>query len=438
MYNLFAASIALFAGLMMTRVFKFLHINLPDVTAFLIAGVLIGPFCLGQLGIQGLGFRSSAELDRVEFISSIALGFIAFDIGNEFRLSQLRRNGRAATVIGILQAISATLFVDIAMIALHLILGDGLLPIPAAITLGAIATATAPAATLMVVRQYKAHGPLTDLLLPIVALDDAVGLVVFAISFGIAQSLNGGSVNTLYIILEPAAEILCSLLLGSLMGILLTRLEKLFFSNTNRLSLTISFVIMTIALSSLRIPAGKSGINISFSSLLVCMVLGTVFCNMSEYSVDIMNRSSKWTAPVYAEFFILSGAQLDLSVLKYRHVLLTGAVYIIARCLGKYLGAGFSSAATHCEPTVRKYLGITLFPQAGVALGMVITAQQLGEATGSLIRNIVLFGVLVYELSGPMLTHMALRKAGEIGEAESDTANRTRFEKKQKINKRAG
>jgi len=436
MYSLFAAAIALFAGLMMTRVFKYLHINLPDVTAFLIAGVLVGPFGLGHLGIEGLGFTSSVELDRVEFLSTMALGFIAFDIGNEFRMSQLRQNGKAATVIGIIQALAAALLVDIAMLVLHLILGPELFPLPAAITLGAIATATAPAATLMVVRQYKAHGPLTDLLLPIVALDDAVGLVVFAVSFGIAMALNGGNVSALSVILGPIVKIICSLVLGSVMGVLLSWLEKLFFSNANRLSLTISFVVMTIALSSLSFPIGTTGISICFSSLLVCMMLGTVFCNMSEYSVDIMERSSKWTVPLYAEFFVLSGAQLDLGVLKYWYVLLIGLVYIVVRCLGKYFGAGISSAMMGCGETVRKYLGITLFPQAGVALGMVVTAQQLGEYMGGLIRNIVLFSVLVYELFGPMLTHMALRKAGEIGEARSEEANRSRFPKKQKIHKK--
>ena len=430
---LLATAFALFAGLMMTRVFKYIKLNLPDVTAFLIAGVLVGPFCLGASGIPGMGFDSMEDISEVSFLSTVALGFIAFDIGNEFRLAQLKKTGKAATVIGIIQAVTASLLVDAALIGLHFLLGPEVLPLPVAITLGAIAAATAPAATLMVVRQYKAKGPVTDLLLPIVALDDAVGLVIFAVSFGVAEAMNGGELSVISVALNPFLEIVCSLILGSFMGALLTLLEKLFFSNSNRLSLTIAFVIMTIALASVKIPLGGSGAEISFSSLLVCMMLGTVFCNLSEYSVDIMNRSSKWTVPLYAVFFVLSGAQLDLGVFRYPLVILIGVVYILVRCLGKYFGALLSSTAVGCGATVRKYLGITLFPQAGVALGMVVSAQALGEEMGGMVRNIILFSVLVYELFGPLMTKMALQKAGEISLGASDAQNRARFPKKQAI-----
>ena len=434
MQLLLSTAIALFAGLMMTRVFKYLNLKFPDVTAFLIAGILVGPFCLGSVQIPGLGFASMEELARVSILSNVALGFIAFDIGNEFRLAHLKETGKTATVIGILQALCASLLVDAALIGLHFLVGPRILPFPVAITLGAIASATAPAATLMVVRQYKASGPVTDLLLPIVALDDAVGLVVFAVSFGIAQAMIGGQLNLISAVVNPLLEILASLLLGSLMGMLLTALETMFFSNSNRLSMTITFVMMTISLASVRIPLG-GGVEISFSALLVCMMLGTMFCNLSEYSTDIMNRSSKWTAPLYAVFFVLSGAQLDLNVFRYPVILLIGAVYILVRCLGKYFGALFSSSMMKCSPTVRKYLGITLFPQAGVALGMVVSAQALGEEQGNLIRNIILFSVLVYELIGPLLTKAALQKAGEISAGASDVQNRSRFQKRPRLQK---
>ena len=275
---------------------------------------------------------------------------------------------------------------------------------------------------------------MTDLLLPIVALDDAVGLVIFAVSFGIAQAMIGGNLSIVSVIVNPMLEIICSLVLGSLMGALLTVLEKLFFSNSNRLSLTIAFVIMTIALSSVTIPLGGEA-KIAFSSLLVCMMLGTMFCNLSEYSTDIMNRSSKWTAPLYAVFFVLSGAQLDLGVFRYPVIILIGIVYILVRCVGKYCGALLSSSMMHCNENVRKYLGITLFPQAGVALGMVVSAQALGEEMGGFIRNIILFSVLIYELAGPQMTRMALQKAGEITSGASDAQNRARFEKKEKISR---
>ncbi len=429
MTTLLPVAFALFAGLLMTRIFKKLNLKFPDVTAFLIAGVLVGPFALGALGAPGLGFSSMEALNRVSAFSTVALGFIAFDIGNEFRLAQLKKTGRTATVIGIVQAVLAMLLVDAALIALHFILGGDVLPLPVAVTLGAIASATAPAATLMVVRQYKAKGPVTDLLLPIVALDDAVGLVVFAVSLGVAEAMQGGVLNAVSVIVNPMLEIVCSLLLGAAMGALLTALEKLFFSNKNRLSLTIAFVVMTIALSSLTFELG-GGVKIAFSSLLVCMMLGTMFCNLSEYSVDIMNRSEQWTAPLYAVFFVISGAQLDLSVFRYPAVLLIGAVYILVRCAGKYLGALGGAVAMKCDDKVRKYLGVTLFPQAGVALGMVITAQVLGKAPGAMIRNIVLFSVLVYELVGPLLTKQALMAAGEVMTKPSDEQHRARFQHK--------
>ena len=428
---LLSTGIALFAGLMMTRLFKVMRLNLPDVTAFLLAGVLVGPFALGSLGISGIGFASMDQISEVSFLSTVALGFIAFDIGNEFRLGQLKHTGKPATIIGIVQAVTATLLVDAALIALHFVLGPDVLPLPVAITLGAIASATAPAATLMVVRQYKAKGPLTDLLLPIVALDDAVGLVLFAISFGVAQAVDGGSVNLVSIIVNPVIEIVCSLLLGAAMGGILTLLEKLFYSNKNRLSMTITFVVTTIALSTIEIPLG-GGVKIGFSSLLVCMMLGTMFCNLSEYSADIMQRSEQWTAPLYTVFFVLSGAQLELSVFKNPVVILMGVVFIVVRCIGKYLGSYIPSLALKLDPNVRRHLGITLFPQAGVALGMVVSAQALGEAHGSIIRNIILFAVLIYELFGPLLTKQSLQKAGEIAPAHSEEENRARFTKKKK------
>ncbi len=425
MEALLSTALALFAGLMMTRLFKKIGLKLPDVTAYLIAGVLVGPYVLGRAGVEGLGFVSQAAVERVSVLSQVALGFIAFDIGNEFRLGQLRQTGRQATIIGILQAVTATLLVDAALIGLHFILGPDVLPVPAAITLGAIASATAPAATLMVVRQYKADGPVTRLLLPIVALDDAVGLVVYAVSFGIAQAMDGGTLNLISVAVNPLLEIVCSLALGAFMGAVMTQLEKLFFSNTNRLNMTIAFVLMTIALSSLEFTIGP--VKIAFSSLLVCMMLGTVFCNLSDYSPDIMKRSERWTSPLYAVFFVISGAQLDLHVFAYPAIILVGVVYILVRCLGKYFGARFSSKLTGCEANVVKYLGITLFPQAGVALGMVVTSQALGAEMGSLIRNIILFSVLVYELVGPQLTRMALQKAGEIAPAQDAAHYRARF-----------
>lgn len=415
---LLSVSIALLAGLLMTRAFK--PLKLPAVTAYLIAGVLIGPYCLGALHIDGLGFGSMEEVSALGVISQVALGFIAFSIGSEFRLDDLKKIGKQAFVIGVFQALVATVFVDLALFAVHLMMPDKL-SLPQVITLGAIATATAPAATLMVVRQYKANGPLTKLLLPIVALDDAVGLIVFAVSFGIAKTLVSGSVDIVSIIVNPIVEIVCSLLLGAIMGWLLTQLEKLFNSNTNRLNMTIAFVVMTVALSNLKFEVGS--IHIGFSSLLVCMMLGTVFCNICPLSEEMMNRSDKWTSPLLALFFVISGAELELSVFADIAIVGIGVVYILFRSLGKYFGAFASAKATKCAPQICKYLGITLLPQAGVALGMCTTAMQLGEQ-GNLIRNITLFAVLIYELVGPMMTKMALTAAGDIQPMSDEVKNR--------------
>ena len=418
-------SLALMAGLLMTRVFKKLGWSFPDVTAFLIAGLAIGPYGLGRIGVVGIGFSTFEELSAVGVLTDAALGFIAFAIGNEFRLSQLRHTGRTAVVIGIVQACAATLFVDVALIVVHFWLGEAVLPLPVAVTLGAIASATAPAATLMVVRQYKAKGPLTDLLLPIVALDDAVGLVLFAVSFGVAMALKGGHLSVWSVAVNPLAEIVWSLVLGGGLGWLLTQIEKLFFSNSNRLSMTICFVILTIALSSLSFPLGP--MTVSASPLLVCMMLGTMFCNLSEYSFDLMARADQWTAPLFATFFVLSGAELDLGVFTEGLAVVIGLVFILFRSLGKYYGAMLSSALTRCSETVRKYLGITLLPQAGVALGMCATAARLGGHEAVLIRNLVLFSVLIYELTGPIMTQRALLAAGEIKPVENEKKSRERF-----------
>ncbi len=415
---LLSVSVALLAGLLMTRLFK--PLKLPSVTAYLISGVLIGPYCLGALNIDGLGFSSMENVGNLALISEVALGFIAFSIGNEFRLDDLKKTGKAAFTIGIFQALAATLCVDLALLGIHLMMPDKL-SVPQLLTLGAIATATAPAATLMVVRQYKAKGPLTNLLLPIVALDDAVGLIVFAVSFGIAKTLISGSVDLVSIIVNPLVEIVASLLLGAIMGWLLTQLEKLFNSNTNRLNLTIAFVFLTVSIAMLDFHIGP--VHVGFSSLLVCMMLGTVFCNLCPLSHDLMGASDKWTSPLFALFFVISGAELELSVFTDVAIVVIGAVYIIFRCLGKYFGTFFSAKAVKCEPNICKYLGITLFPQAGVALGMCATAMQLGE-DGHLIRNITLFAVLIYELFGPLLTRQALMTAGEIQPIPENVKNR--------------
>ncbi len=405
---LLTLSVAIFAGLMLSRLAK--KLKLPAVTAYLVAGVIIGPYVLGALGIKGLGFINHADVKSYSLLSDIALGFIAFAIGNEFRLAQLKKIGKQATVIGILQAVFTTIVVDAVLIGVHFIIPDRF-PLEAAVVLGAVAAATAPAATLMVVRQYKAKGPVTDVLLPVVALDDAVGLVLFAISFGVAKAISSGSVDIVSVIVEPIAEVTISLALGFVMGAIFTFFERFFHSRSKRLAMSVAFVLATVGLSKLNFEI--CGVHIAFSSLLVCMMLGTVFCNMCDFSENLMDRLDRWTAPLFILFFVISGAEFELSIFKDITIVIIGVVYILSRCFGKYYGARLSSQMVKCDPNIIKYLGITLFPQAGVALGMAIKAEELGSV-GIIVANITLFAVLVYELVGPALTKMSLLKAGEI------------------------
>ena len=425
MQALLSLSIALLGGLLLSRLAKVL--KLPAVTAYLVAGILVGPYCLGQLGVNGLGFTSMHELERYNLLCDVALGFIAFSIGNEFRLSQLKKIGKQATIVGVFQAVVTTLLVDAALIALHFAMPDKL-PLQAAVVLGAIASATAPAATLMVVKQYKAKGPVTDILLPVVALDDAVGLVLFAISFGIAKAIGAGDANIVSIVLEPILEVVCSLSLGAIMGFLFNFCERFFHSRSKRLSVSIAFVFLTIALSMLSFEVG--GVHIAFSSLLVCMMLGTIFCNVCDFSEELMERVDRWTAPLFVLFFVLSGAELELSVFTDVMIVVIGLVYIISRSAGKYSGAYISAKMSKCDDNIVKYLGITLLPQAGVALGMAMKAQALGAELGLLISNITLFAVLIYELVGPALTKIALTKAGDI-DPEGAVSARDEHAKKQ-------
>lgn len=411
MQALLCLSISLLAGLLLSRVAKIL--KLPAVTAYLVAGILIGPYCLGALGVSGLGFTSKEDVESISLLADVALGFIAFSIGNEFRLTQLKKIGKQATIVGIFQAVVTTLLVDAVLLIVHLIMPDKL-SLSTALVLGAIASATAPAATLMVVKQYKAKGPVTDILLPVVALDDAVGLVLFAVSFGIAKAIKIGAISIISILVEPFLEIVLSLALGAGMGFLFSFCERFFHSRSKRLAVSVGFVILTIGLSMLKFQIG--GVHIGFSPLLVCMMLGTIFCNICDFSEELMDRVDRWTAPLFVVFFVISGAELELSVFADIMIVLIGIVYILSRSAGKYGGAYLSSKLAGCDENIVKYLGITLLPQAGVALGMANMAMNSAElgAEGLLIANITLFAVLIYEIVGPALTKMALLKAGDI------------------------
>ena len=408
---LLAIAFALFAGLVMSRIMK--PLKFPAVTGYLIAGILVGPSVLGQ--IPGFDRYITPDLiSSLSVVSDVALGFIAFSIGSEFKMSVLKKVGKQSVVIALFESLMAVLLVDAALIGLHFIIPEKL-PISAALTLGAIASATAPAATMMVVKQYKAKGKVTEVLLPVVALDDAIGLVAFAVSFGIAQAVqsNGGSIDVISVVINPLLEILLSLLIGGLLGGLLNLAEKIFKSNSKRLCLAVSFVSLAVLAEKGDWRIGD--VEIRFSSLLTSMMLGTVFCNICSAADEIMEKTDKWTMPIYILFFVFSGADLQFQFFKDPLLILIGLVYILIRVVGKYSGARLGAILSKADPKVRKYLGFTLIPQAGVALGMSLMAVNAFPAEeGRIIRYTVLFGVLIYELIGPMVTKVVLKKSGDI------------------------
>lgn len=386
--------LAMVAGLLMTRIMKLF--NLPNVTGYLVAGIIVGPYCCN--------FVNATSLAEISFISTVALGFIAFSIGGEFKLSTIKAIGGKVIVIAIVQAIVAVFMVMGGLFVLRAINPD-LISVPSILVLSAISAATAPAATLMVVKQFKAKGPVTETLLPVVAFDDAIALMVFAVCFGLAKSLTSGAeISAISVVVRPLLEIVVSLAIGGAIGFVLSVVCRFFRSRANRLGWMIACVLAGVGICEL----------LELSSLLTCMMTGAVFCNMREDSVKILDGSERWTPPLFMLFFVISGATLDLAVIP--QVGLVGIVYLVCRSIGKYAGAYGSALLMKTDKNVRNYLGITLLPQAGVAIGMatiVANTEGFDEVAKSVV-TVVLCATLIYELIGPVLTKWALAKAGEI------------------------
>lgn len=399
---LLSLAIILIAGLAMSRVIKLA--NLPNVTGYLIGGLLIGPVLALILGKED-GLISGELVEGFKILTSLALGFIAFSIGGEFKVSAIKKIGGKIVSITFIQALGAMVMVMVSLFVVRLI-DPSLIEVPTILLLSAIATATAPAATLMVVRQYKAKGPVTDALLPVVAFDDAIGLMLFSICYSIADVLASGSALTFEsAVLAPLYEIGMSVIVGSAIGFLLGQCMRFFKSRANRLCLMLTSVLLGVGLSDL----------LGLSSLLTCMMIGALFANTRGDSVQILDGSERWTPPLFMLFFVLSGVELDLKVIPVVGVV--GIVYIVTRCIGKYFGARIGGAITKADKNVRKYLGVALFPQAGVAIGMaqlVQTAECFSPEVKSAVLTVVLSATLIYELVGPILTKIALTRAGEI------------------------
>lgn len=415
---LLALCIAMAGGLLSTRVVKVLH--LPNVTGYLVMGILIGPYLYALFGTdpETFGLINKKMLSTLNILVDVALGFIAFSIGGEFKLSSLKKLGKRIFTVTFFQSFLALLLVDIFIIVLCLFMGKEYIPI--AIILGAVATATAPAATLMVIKQYKAHGPVTDTLLPVVALDDAFGLIFYAISFSIAKAIAIGNMSNplVSIVLLPLAEIAASILVGALIGFVLAMCTKAFKSRANRLILMITSTILGVTICMLAAKIQIAGQSFEMSSLLTCMMIGAMLCNLRDDSLVIMDGIDRWTPPLFMLFFVISGAELDFTVMK-GIVIIICLVYLIARSCGKYFGARLGCKITKMDPNVTKYLGLALLPQAGVAIGMAHSASAALAGTSvehlaNILTAVVLCATLVYELVGPVITKISLQKAGEI------------------------
>ena len=379
-------SLAMVVALLMTRVTRL--VRLPNVTAYLIAGVLIGPGVLNLLNSDSIGTLS--------VLTSVSLGFIAFSIGDEFKLSTLKQIGSQAMIITLFEALGAIVLVDCITVALGF-------PPAMCITLGALAASTAPAATLMVVRQYKADGPLTRMLMPVVAADDAIGLIAYSISINVAIALaQHESLNIVSTFLIPLVQIAVALLSGALIGFAAALSHRFFRSHTNRMSIAIAGVFACTAL------ADQFGL----SSLLMCMAMGAVYVNLRDDAERVLGCVDDWTYPLFMLFFVISGASLDLGSLP--KVGLLGLVYIVTRFGGKWVGSYLGSTLTHQPDVIRQNIGFALMPQAGVAIGMATLAAAQLPGYGTQVQTVILAGTLVYELIGPLSAKFALSRAHEI------------------------
>ncbi len=389
-------ALMLFAALIAGKIVK--KLKLPNVTGYLVIGLLIGPNCLRIL--------TTELLDKMSIVTDFALGCIAFSIGAEFKISFLKKVGKAPIVIGVLEGLGAVTVVDGILLALGY-------DVTFALAMGAIASATAAASTLMIVKQYKSKGPVTNTLLPVVALDDAVALMAFGISMAIANVISShGNASIGKLLVDPCIEIIGGLAFGALLGFIMVYAVKFYTGRGNRLAITIMMICLCVGISNM----------VGFSSLLACMMLSMVFVNFSKFREKIYEPLDRIVPPVYMMFFIISGASLDLNVLK--SVGIVGVVYVVGRVVGKVLGAALGAKISKAPKVVSKYLGFTLVPQEGVAIGLATSAAAAFPEYGSKIRTVVLCGVVIYELVGPVITKTALMKAGEITE-ESTNKNKT-------------
>ncbi len=397
---LYYMGIIILTGLIFGKLAK--YIRLPNVTGYIFGGLIIGPSILGFFGAE---IVPSNIVDILTPISEIALGFIAFTIGTEFQLSYFKKVGIKPIVIAVFESLFAVIFIFVVLLLFKVEVGF-------ALVLASIGAATAPAATLMVIKQYKAKGEVTETLMSVVAIDDATAMIFFGISVAIAKAIGSSSTNITWTVFKPIVEVVISLSIGFVIGLLLTLLLKWFTGRSNRISVVTSLLLITVSISSIfshfNVPFG-------FSSLLSCMMAGAVLTNLAtdRKTSSILELIDRFTPPIMISFFVLAGIGLELSVLKTVGII--GMIYIVMRVVGKWTGAWFGAKITKASPEVQKYLGFSLIPQAGVAIGLSLIARTILEPTqAAQLTAVILSATLIYELIGPLITKISLQKAGEI------------------------
>lgn len=384
--------IMILAGMFMGRMMK--HIRLPNVTGYLLAGLLLGPYFLPSLGCP-FSILSENFVSGIGIISEVALGFIAFSVGNEFRIAYFRKVGAAPLIIASMESLFAVLVVVAVLILTRHDTAFSLV-------LGSIAAATAPAATIMVIEQYKAKGPVTSTLLSVVAIDDATALILFSVFSSIASGMTGRASNPVIQILLPVGKILLALAVGGVLGALLLIPMRYFHKRSNRLALICGYLFAALGIADL----------FGLSSLMLCMALGAAVANLSSESGQILSIAESITSPVYILFFVASGAGLQIRVLRTAGII--GIIYVLGRSAGKLFGAWFGSRLARSPAAVGRYLGPCLLPQAGVAIGLTLLAGRVVPEYAPAIRAVVLAGTLIFEIIGPGVTKMSLTRAGEI------------------------
>ncbi|WP_291636598.1 cation:proton antiporter [Clostridium sp.] len=379
-------AIMLFTGIFFGRLAKF--VRLPNVTGYLIAGLLLGPSFFNFLQVN--------MVNGFSVISDMALGFIAFSIGSEFNLNYFKKVGIAPVIIAIAESFGAIILVTLTLIIFGF-------DIKLAILLGAIAAATAPAQTIMVINQYKAKGTLTSMLMSVVAIDDAVALIGFGFATTIVKMMSSSlSTNIFLSILSPIYEILVSFILGGLASILMKLIFRWFKKSSNRLCIIIAFILITYWVAQV----------VNGSPLLSCMALGGVLVNIYEDIDSVVKITEDFSPPMFMIFFVISGAGFEISAIS--GIGFIGLLYVIMRIIGKIAGAWLGGKITKQDDKICKYLGPTLMPQAGVALGLIVVAGNLIPEYAVQIRVIILCSTFIYSIIGPVAAKFALEKSGEI------------------------